>query len=236
MTTSNIKEKIAKLLRMQESSNVNEAANAAAFVEKLCREHGVSADECIDHDVEEDVAVDFFYGKATGRLDPSTVILLRAVTGYYNGYQVRKWVGHRKRILHIFAAKANQIQIEIYTDYLIEVRDKLAKQHCPVGNVAYRNNFKKGFAYEILDRLKAMAADRRDNGIAEIGMPGLAVIQRDKKQAAISLSLRDSTYHSLGNSGGYTLGAGSDAGRSAAKSVGLNKQVRTTGQRMLTGV
>ena len=134
MTTSNIKEKIAKLLRMQESSNSNEAANAAAFVEKLCREHGVSADECIEHDVDEDVAVDFFYGEASGRLDPSTVILLSAVTDYFNGYLVRKRAAHRKRILHIFAPKANQIQIELYTDYLIEVRDKLAKQCCPVGN------------------------------------------------------------------------------------------------------
>ena len=237
MTTSNIKEKIAKLLRMQESNNANEAANAAAFVERLCREHGVSAHECMDHDLEEDVAVDFFYGKASGRLDPSMTILLMGVTSYFNGYLVRKSVGNRQRILHIFAPKANQIQIELYTDYLIEVRDKLTKKHCPVGlgNVAFRNNFKKGFAYEIYERLQQMAAEKRDNGIAELGMPGLAVVQRDKKQDALSLALRNSTYSRLRSSGAYSTGAGTDAGRSAAKSVGLNKQVRTSSRRMLAG-
>ena len=235
MTTSNIKEKIAKLLRMQESSNANEAANAAAFVERLCREHGVSAHECMDHDLEEDVAVDFFYGKASGRLDPSMTILLMGVANYFNGYLVRKSVGNRQKILHIFAPKANQIQIELYTDYLIEVRDRLAREHCPVGSVAYRNNFKKGFAYEIHARLQQMAAERRDNGIAELGMPGLAVVQRDKKQDALSLALRNSTYSRLRSSGAYSTGAGADAGRSAAKSVGLNKQVRTSSRRMLAG-
>ena len=36
MNLNQVKDKIAKLLRLQTSTNVGEATNAAAFVEKLC--------------------------------------------------------------------------------------------------------------------------------------------------------------------------------------------------------
>ena len=46
-TSDSIKAKISKLLRMQQSDNPGEAANAAAFVEKLCKEHGISPVSCL---------------------------------------------------------------------------------------------------------------------------------------------------------------------------------------------
>ena len=44
-----IKQKIAKLLRLAQSCNANEAANAADMVHKLCAEHGLTQD-AIDPD------------------------------------------------------------------------------------------------------------------------------------------------------------------------------------------
>ena len=38
-----VRTKIAKLLRLQTSNNAGEAANAAAFVEKLCAKYNVSS-------------------------------------------------------------------------------------------------------------------------------------------------------------------------------------------------
>ena len=48
-TSDSVKAKISKLLRMQQSDNPGEAANAAAFVEKLCKEHGISPDLSLIH-------------------------------------------------------------------------------------------------------------------------------------------------------------------------------------------
>ena len=54
---NSIKAKISKLLRLQQSDNAGEAANAAAFVERLCREHGLTPDDINpDHDPERDEA------------------------------------------------------------------------------------------------------------------------------------------------------------------------------------
>jgi len=54
---------------MQESSNANEAANATEFLERLCRQHGITANDInADYDPERDdvVVVELFRGK---RLD-----------------------------------------------------------------------------------------------------------------------------------------------------------------------
>ena len=139
------------------------------------------------------------------------------------------------RVRKVYAVKANQIQIELYTDYLIDVMNKLAKEHFIVAG-SPRNNFKKGFAVEISHRLKAMALERQKDGITETGMPGLVVTQRDEKQNRLALAARDNDCPNIRTSYAKSLGYGAEAGAEAAKSVGLNKQVRTTGQRMLTGV
>jgi hypothetical protein len=230
-----IKAKIAKLLRMQDSDNAGEAANAAAFVEKLCREHGILPEEITDnYDPDEEVAVDFFYGAASRRLDPATTIVLNYVAQHFNGSVVRKWTSEGRR-LHVFASKANQIQIELYTDYVIDQLRKIADRECPKGDRAYRNNFKKGFAMEIGTRLREMKTEQREQGIPENGVPGLVIVNRDKRQLDVALAHEKEMYPKLARSGGYTTGHGSAAGRSAAGSVGLNRQVQSRKTLALAG-
>ncbi len=59
MNINEVKSKIAKLLRLQTSNNVGEAANAAAFVEKLCVKYNVSSTDCKDYDPDKDEAVEY---------------------------------------------------------------------------------------------------------------------------------------------------------------------------------
>ena len=64
MNINEVKSKIAKLLRLQTSNNAGEAANAAAFVEKLCVKYNVSSTDCKDYDPEKDEVVEFKFGKS----------------------------------------------------------------------------------------------------------------------------------------------------------------------------
>ena len=61
MNLNQVKYKIAKLLRLQTSSNAGEAAKAAAFVEKLCAKYNVSSTDCKDYDPEKDEVIEFNY-------------------------------------------------------------------------------------------------------------------------------------------------------------------------------
>jgi hypothetical protein len=223
-----IKTKIAKLLRMQKSDNAGEAANAAAFVEKLCREHGILPEEITDdYDPNQEVAVDFFYGAASKRLDPATCILLNYVANHFNGSVVRKWTAQGRR-LHVFATQANQIQIELYTDYLVEQLKAIADRECPKGDRAYRNNFKKGFAMKIGIRLHEMKNEQRNQGFTEHGVPGLVLQERDEAQMKLADQYKALLYPSLARSTGFRMGShGREAGASAAGSIGLNRQMKT---------
>ena len=231
-----IKAKIAKLLRMQESGNAGEAANAAAFVEKLCREHGILPEEISDnYDPNEEIAVDFFYGAASKRLDPATTIVLNYVAQHFNGSVVRKWTSNGRR-LHVFATQANQIQIELYTDYLLEQLKKISDRECPKGDIRFRNNFKKGFAIEIGSRLSAIKSEQHKKGIPENGVPGLVLSNRDEAQLKIADSYKDLLYPSLCKATSYSIGYhGREAGASAAGSVGLNRQVKSRPTLALSG-
>ncbi len=53
-----VRNKIAKLLRLQTSNNAGEAANAAAFVEKLCAKYNVSSSDCQDYDPNRDEVIE----------------------------------------------------------------------------------------------------------------------------------------------------------------------------------
>mgnify|MGYP003123094623 FL=1 len=229
-----IKAKIAKLLKLQESSNTNEAANAAAFVERLCREHGVSPIDCQGYDPAEDETIDFYLGDARKRWDPAHKQLINAVAYYYNGRTVMKWT-ERGRRFHIFASRAAQIQIELYAEYLIETLTKETKRRG--GDARYRNSFRKGWSLAISARLAEMKRQQETDGIPETGTPALVALSRNESQQKAALTLRDSIYPRLRTGGGMgRMGHGSQDGRDAAQSVGLSRQVSTaSGPRMLAG-
>ena len=115
-----VRTKIAKLLRLQTSSNAGEAANAAAFVEKLCAKYNVSSTDCKDYDPEKDEVVEFQLGKAYRKANVAEQNLIHGVTKYFNGQTIITYVPSNsmfyeppKRVMNVIASKSNKIQIEL---------------------------------------------------------------------------------------------------------------------------
>lgn len=216
-----IKEKIAKLLRLQQSSNANEAANAACFVEKLCREHGLTPADCFS-DPDSDQTVDFFLGKARKRWDPSHRVLIGAVVDFFNGRTVGK-ACPGGRILHIFASESAQVQIEIYCDYLLEQMNAAADA-CG-GDRAFKNNFRKGYALEVEKRLEELKSKQEKEGVPDASASALVVSSRNATQFKAATAARDAVYPRLRSGSSYRVGHGAAAGRQAGGAVGLSLQV-----------
>ena len=238
--SAELRAKIAKLLRMQSSSNVHEAANAAAFLERLCREHGINPNEVsADYDAARDQST-YWTDEQGRRMDNAYRTLLEGVAYYYNG----RVVGQRNRAtgcrLFIFATEANRLQIELYTEYLKEVMEKLATDAKRAGGPgtelrSFRGNFRKGFALAIKERLHEMRQQQEENGIPETNTTALVVTSRAKMERQIVNALVKQHFPRLVSSGSYSLGTGAGAGRAAAAGVGLSRQMQTSRPLALSG-
>ena len=252
-----IKAKLAKLLRLQESSNANEAANAAAFVEKLCREHGISPNEIDkEYDPELDTPVHWVQGGVFARVDHAAWTLLAGVSAYFNGKTVQRdfsindknagmdveWdFTRRQRVIEVCATKGNKVQIELYYEYLLDVMNKLADEAKAEdllsgdSSPAFRSNFRKGFAATIRSRLAEMKYEAEREGNVATGAPGLVVQSKNKREIDSMMTLFNKRHPRLGRpSNGTYGGCGTRAGIAAGRSTGLNRQMRTSSVRALT--
>ena len=251
--SDSIKAKISKLLRMQESSNTNEAANAAAFVEKLCKEHGISPDECSpDYDPERDVAIFWCAGKPFKRVDHAAWSLLSRVAEHFNGRTVNRcaragepgYFDH-KRVIEVLATKGNKIQIELYYEYLYDVMEKLADkakaEHVAAGNYgdrSFRGNFRKGFAraigMKLREQRKAVYPESASFATAE--KTALAVQRRNEIEQREVDALVKSRFPRLGTGGRQTYGgSGTSAGLAAGRSTSVSRQMSRSSVPALTG-
>ena len=165
MNINEVKSKIAKLLRLQTSTNVGEATNAAAFVEKLCVKYNISSADCKEYDPDKDEVVEFKFGKSYQKANIPEQNLIHGVTKYFNGQTIITYVPSNsmfyeppRRVMNIIASKSNKIQIELYLEYLIETMNKLADEAKKSGGFGtgistYKTNWKKGFSMKIANRL-----------------------------------------------------------------------------------
>jgi len=241
MNLNQVKDKIAKLLRLQTSTNVGEATNAAAFVEKLCAKYNISSADCKDYDPEKDEVVEFQVGKAYRKANVPEQNLIHGVTKYFNGQTIITYVPSTsmfyeppKRVMKVIASKSNKIQIELYLEYLIETMDKLSDEAKKSGGygtarTTYKTNWKKGFSKKIADRLIAMKNVQARNGKPDLGKPALAVLNRNRIEQKATLGFLDEKYprrtksrRTVGSGVGYADGS------SRAEDIGLHKQ--TTGR------
>lgn len=224
---SDIKTKLAKLLRLTASSNVHEAANAAQMLDKLCAEHGLNPADISEHE-EIGEAIFYQFGEVFSRRDYAQSILMNAVCHYYNGDFVITKCGHRQRYFKVFCTEGNKVRIEVYYEYLAEVMDKLADQakaNNPGSTRSFRSDFRKGFAEELANRLREL---RREELV-----PGPGLVRVNKERQAVADLMKKScgriTYTST------RAGYGADHGREAARTVGLSEQVKGRGRLALTG-
>ena len=249
MNLNQVKDKIAKLLRLQTSSNAGEAANAAAFVEKLCAKYNVSSTDCKDYDPEKDEVIEFQVGKVYRKANVPEQNLIHGVTKYFNGQTIITYVPSNsmfyeppKRVMNVIASKSNRIQIELYLEYLIETMNKLADEAKKSGGygtarTTYKTNWKKGFSKKIADRLIAMKNEQKRNGKPNLNEPALVVQNRNRIEQKATLAFLDEQYPNRTRSRRTRCsGVGYADGSSKAESIGLNKQTGASKETLaLTG-
>ncbi len=242
-----VRNKIAKLLRLQTSNNVGEAANAAAFVEKLCAKYNVSSTECEDYDPNKDEVIEFISGKSYVKANVAEQALIYGVSRYFNGRTIITYEHEGlpyylssppKKVLKIIASKGNKIQIELYLEYLIETMNKLATEAKKSGakgtkSSTYKTNWKKGFASQIANRLIEMKKQQEEEGKPDLNQPALVVVNKNSIENKASLAYLDEKYPRRASARrNRTCGVGYADGKQKAESVGLNKQT-TASQKTL---
>ncbi len=242
MNINEIKSKLAKLLRLSKSSNANEAAVAIQKFETLCVQHGVAKqDVTADFDPELDVIIETSFGKTYKKRDIAIYRLIAAVAKYYNGVLMIDNDRLDGKQLKIIASKSNQIQIELYSEYLIDEMERLSKQakkenkHTPR---SFRANFRKGFALAINKRLIELKQIQESQETSQENQPALVVVEHNQREQKAALSFLLEKYPDIRKSTSrYNAGHGHHEGQDAAQGVGLRKQTEgvTSPTRALTG-
>ena len=264
---------LSKILGLTASSNPHEAKAAEAKLEQQLLARGITKEQLeaqldmstVDEEIE---VMAFRYGAPYKRIDPAVSIILGAVTEFYNGKLVftpfkmdrtgnkkhqkeyiRDSKGNIHRQMEVSASKARKIEIEIYTDYLLQALNDEWAKHCKedpfkvaMEGAAYRNSFRKSFARKIDERFSKMKKEEETNGrqlqleSKTVNQSALAVTKANQTEWAKVEEVYFKKYPNLGKGTGYTGGgSGSSAGRSAGSSVGLSRQVSGGGQKQLSG-
>ena len=238
-------DRLSKLKRLSESSNINEAKSAIAFLEKACKQLGVNPDDVVeDYNPEQDEPISFQVGDYFPKTDYAEAWLLQGVVKYFNGQVVCSYDRLRdKKYYQVFATKGARQQIIAYYDYLSDLMKKLAKEakkETPDSGRSFSTNFKKAFAITISERLDDLKNKKEKEGLPESNISALVVQNRNVEiQSRVNKFYRQECPHvrtaRASVSGGN--GSGGSAGRAAGISAGLNKQVNSgAGQRRLAGV
>ena len=242
MNINEIKSKLAKLLRLSKSSNANEAAVAIQKFETLCVQHGVAKqDITADFDPELDVIIETSFGKTYKKRDIAIYRLIAAVAKYYNGVLMIDNDRLDGKQLKIIASKSNQIQIELYSDFLIDEMERLSKQAKKENKQtprSFRANFRKGFALAINKRLVELKKVQESQETSQDNQPALVVVEHNQREQKAALSFMMEKYPDIRTSTSrYNAGHGHHEGQDAAQGVGLRKQTEgvTSPTRALTG-
>ena len=242
MNINEIKAKLAKLLRLSKSSNANEAAVAIQKFETLCVQHGVAKqDITADFDPELDVIIETSFGRTYKKRDIAIYRLIAAVAKYYNGVLMIDNDRLDGKQLKIIASKSNQIQIELYSDFLIDEMERLSKQAKKENKQtprSFRANFRKGFALAINKRLVELKQVQESQETSQDNQPALVVVEHNQREQKAALSFMLEKYPDIRTSTSrYNAGHGHHEGQDAAQGVGLRKQTEgvTSPTRALTG-
>ena len=252
---------LSKILGLTTSSNPHEAKLAEEKLEQQLQARGITREQLeqqldmstVDEEIE---AISFRYGQPYKRVDPAVSIILSAVTHYYNGKLVftytdedERELDNNMRQMEVSANKARRIEIEVYTDYLVQALQDDWLKHCKedpfqvaMMGSAHRNSFRKAWANKVWSRFAQMKRDEESNGreiqteSKTINQSALAVTKSNKTELAVVEEYYRKKYPSLSKSRGFTSGgSGSSAGRAAGGNVGLSRQMASGGYKALGG-
>lgn len=214
MDRKSVIDKIQAILKLQEGTSFDgEADNAAKMIDMLCKKYGVTIDEATEVQVEDEV---FFKFK---KMNVAYVSLLNAIAYFYDAKAYLKTDVNGNKSIQVIGSEAQQIQVKIYFDYLVECMEKETETAHKAEKIisqlngtklsrSFKINFRKGFAEMVMNRLQ--------NKKKEEGR-----VHEHKEVTDKALSTRRfNTARRMNGASGY----GGSAGASAGDSVSLNRQ------------
>jgi len=214
MDRKQVIDKIQAILKLQEGTSFDgEADNAAKMIDMLCKKYGVTIDEATEVQVEDEV---FFKFK---KMNVAYVSLLNAIAYFYDAKAYLKTDVNGNKSIQVIGSEAQQIQVKIYFDYLVDCMEKETETAHKAEKIisqlngtklsrSFKINFRKGFAEMVMNRLQ--------NKKKEEGR-----VHEHKEVTDKALATRRfNTARRMNGASGY----GGSAGASAGDSVSLNRQ------------
>lgn len=216
--------KIQSMMKLQSNTTFDgEASAAAALIDKLCQKYGITLNEASQTQVSDE---EFFTFK---RINTALVTLLNAVASFYDAAAYLK-NGDTKSI-QILGSEAQQIQVRLYYEYLVQVMENEAELAYKAEKVlgaltgkavsrSFKINFRKAFADKVAFRLKEMKVEENR-------------VHDDAKAVKDKLStMRFSRAKKMNGA----IGDGAFAGSNVGAGVSLHRQTSGASHKQLCGV
>ena len=216
--------KIQSILKLQNGTDFEgEASAAARMIDKLCKQYGITVDEATETQVYDEEFSSF------KRVNAALSLLLNAVANFYDAKAYLK--NGDTKSLQVIGSEAQQIQVRLYYDYLVQVMEKEAEIAHKAEKVlaetlgtsvsrSFKINFRKAFAEKVADRLREMKKEEnRVHDDAEAVDKKLSTMRFGRAKRMNGAS-----------------GAGAYSGANVGAGVSLHRQTGGTQQRVLCGV
>ena len=226
MDRKQVIEKIQAILKLQEGTTFDgEADNAAKMTDMLCKKYGVTIDEATEVQVEDEIFLKF------KKINVAYATLLNAIAYFYDAKAYLKTDVNGNKTIQVIGSEAQQIQVRIYFDYLVDCMEKetetahkaekiIAQLQGNTLSRSFKTNFRKGFAEQVMNRLQ----DKKKQ-------EGRVHEHKAVTDKALS-TRRFNTSRRMNGASGY----GGNAGASAGGSVSLNRQASGASQKQIVGV
>lgn len=226
MDRKQVIEKIQAILKLQEGTTFDgEADNAAKMIDMLCKKYGVTIDEATEVQVDDEVFLKF------KKINVAYATLLNAIAYFYDAKAYLKTDVNGNKTIQVIGSEAQQIQVRIYFDYLVDCMEKetetahkaekiIAQLQGTKLSRSFKINFRKGFAEQVMNRLQ----DKKKQ-------EGRVHEHKAVTDKALS-TRRFNTSRRMNGATGY----GGNAGASAGGSVSLNRQASGASQKQIVGV
>jgi len=224
MDRSQVIAKIQSILKLQNGTSFEGEADAAAkMIDKLCKQYGVTISEATETQVLDESFASF------KRINVALSTLANAIATFYDAKAYLK--NGDTKSLQIIGSEAQQIQVRLYYDYLVQVMEKEAEVAHQAEKImsdltgksvsrSFKINFRKAFADKVAERLREMKlAENRVHDDADAVKNKLSQMRfgRAKKMNGAN-------------------GAGAYAGAGVGGSVSLNRQASGSVAKQLCGV
>ncbi len=256
MVDDKILERVRKLLALADSSNVNEAGNAAKQAQLLMSKHSISeavVSVAADADEDEDLEVDVLH-QIHGKVLPTWKGRLGVVLCEVNQCHCFRSENQQGKMLRIIGRPGDAETVRYLFSYIASEIDKLALRESEARGGAGRtwcNNFRLGAVAEVNSRLReadaeaqaamkqeADAGDTMGSGtalvvvnsaIAKLDERREEAVQYGKKELGLrSTGPRHSRYDRSARKAGARAGANIDLSQGGGKGLGAGSKGQLT--------